>query len=502
MKISILFFSALILTLVSCKSDSKTDCPTVDYVNSFLADNNEIVFYGGIGIDDLINKTGLLNVEGIGETFGAQIDEVKMSLALDERIYFAFGGPLGRDGMPKTMYFFIHVRNKEMVHELLSENGYYFEPEGDIMIAEDMASAIGYSEDLIIAVSGEYGEDMKGLLVNAFNEANSKKSNENIAMNLSRPGDMLIVSHMENLYTTSNTDLNNLPEEKQKELLEMTQGSHVAATLTFEKGRMVLESFTGFNEKMGKFAIFDESGAKDVKSKLGPGKGFAAMALNLDMDKIDGLIKEYNPDMIEELYSEIGPAASLIRGFTGDKLSSIMSGAFGLAVLSEPGSMEFAKDPKMHFYAGMGKSSEMIAELFADLLAAGDVQKLAEGVYKMDRAIAKIEKNEMVMWSGLDSNEDVLNFKKLEVPSNIPGFGDKPFSMYFDLSSMKLDNLGVDPMIVDLSEMGNYITLEADNSGGKLVIQLKNTEDNFLNALVKGYQNEIKDLTNQGGIVF
>lgn len=325
-----------------------------------------------------------------------------------------------------------------------------------------------------------------------------KKSNEKIAQNLARTGDLLFVSHLENLYATSNTDLNKLPEEKQKELQEMAKNTHVATTLAFEKGRMVLETFTNFNENMEKFAIFDESGSVNVKSKLGPGTGYAAMAINLDMNKIDAIIQEYNPDIMEELYREMGPTASLIKGIAGDRLSSIMSGAFGVALLSKPGSMEFAKDPKMHLYAGMGKSSEMIANLFADLLSAGDVQKLADGVYQMDRAIAKIEKNEMVMWSGMDTKDGEISFQNLDVPSNIPSFGDKPFSMYIDLSEMDIDNLGVDPMMAELSQMGDFISLEADNSGGKLIVQLKNTKDNFLNAFVKSYQSEIESLSDQG----
>jgi predicted house-cleaning noncanonical NTP pyrophosphatase (MazG superfamily) len=498
MKLSIIYFTAILLIFSSCKTEKKVDCPTVDYVNSFLAENKEVVFYGGIGIDDLINKTGILNIGSVGQTFGEQIDEVKMSLALDERIYFALEGPLSRDGMPKSFYFFVNVRSKEKVNELLTENGYFFEEEEGVMIAEDVTSAIGYTNDLIIAVSSEYGEDVKKLLLDAFKEANAKKSNENIAQNLARTGDLLFVSHLENLYATSNTDLNKLPEEKQKELQEMAKNTHVATTLAFEKGRMVLETFTNFNENMEKFAIFDESGSANVKSKLGPGTGYAAMAINLDMNKIDAIIQEYNPDIMEELYREMGPTASLIKGITGDRLSSIMSGAFGVALLSKPGSMEFAKDPKMHLYAGMGKSSEMIANLFADLLSAGDVQKLADGVYQMDRAIAKIEKNEMVMWSGMDAKDGEISFQNLDVPSNIPSFGDKPFSMYIDLSEMDIDNLGVDPMMAELSQMGDFISLEADNSGGKLIVQLKNTKDNFLNAFVKSYQSEIESLSDQG----
>lgn len=488
--------------LFSCKSEQKMDCPTVDYVNSFLAENEEIIFYGGIAVDDLINKTGLLSISGIGETFGEQVDEVKMSLALDERIYFALGGPLDREGMPSSIYFFMHVRNKEMVTELLEESGYFFDDENGMMVAEDVTSAIGFTDDLLIAVSGEYGEDFKAMLVDAYQEANQKKSNPQIATNLARSGDVLFVSHLENLYATSNTDLNKLPAEQQEEITKMAKGSHVAATLSFEKGRMVLESFIDGSEAMNKYAIFNEENPVDVPARLGPGTGTAALALNLDMAKIDALMDEFDVDVMDELYKEAGAAAALVKAVVGDKLSSIMNGAFGVALLSTPGSMEFAKDPKVHMYLGMGKSSEMVAEMLADLLAAGNVQKQAEGVYVMDRAVAKIEANEMVMWSGFDREDESIEFAPLDVPKHIPDFGKKPFFMYIDLSDLDLDNLGADPMLEDLSALASFLTIEADNSGGRMILQLKNTKDNFLHALVKGFQNEIESLTSQGGMAF
>lgn len=482
----------------ACSSKENAETDTLSYVNSFLAKNKDIVFYGGIGVEDLINKTGIFDLKGVGESFGEQFNEIKTSLALDERVYYALGGPLSRDGMPKTIYFFMRVLNKEKVNELLSENGYFFEEENGIMVAEDNTSAIGFTNDLIIAVSNDSGENVKSLLMSAFSEAKANNSNDQIADNLAKKGDVLLVSHLENLYATSNTDLKNLSDEKQKELQEMVKNNHVATTLLFDKGKMVLESFTGFRENMEKFAIFDESGEVNVQSKLGPGLGYAGMSMNLDMEKIDALIQEYNPDLLVEIYREMGPTGKLVKDLTDDKLASIMSGAFGVALLSKPGSMEFAKDPKMHIYAGMGKSSEMIANLFSDLLAAGDIEKMADGVYEMDGAIAKIDKNEMVMWSGMNTDKSAFNFEKLDIPSNIPSFGQKPLSFYIDLSQLSIDNLGVDQVTAELSSMVDYVLFEADNDGGKFVIELKNKEDNFLRAIVKKYQNDIEAMSSQG----
>jgi hypothetical protein len=496
-KISFYLFCVIFL-LSACTSKEITQNSAAAAFNSFMADNKEIVFYGGIGLEDLVNKTGVFDISGVGESIGEQFNQIKASLALNERVYFALGGPLDRDGMPKSIYFFMRVLDKEKVNTLLSENGYFFEEENGIMVAEDITSAIGFNDNLIIAVSGEYDEDVKSLLMNAFQETSTNRVNERIAENLERKGDLLLVTHLENLYSTSNTDLNRLPQEKQQELQDMVKGNHVATSLLFDKGRMILESFTGFRDNMEKFAIFDESGDVDVTSKLGPGLGYAGMSLNLDMEKIDVLIQEYNADLLLEMYKEMGPSGALIKNISDNKLASIMSGAFGVALLSKPGSMEFAKDPKMHVFAGMGKSSEMITSLFADLLAAGDVEKMGEGVYRMDGAIAKIKQNEMVMWSGMDADNSDLNFQKLDVPSNIPNFGKKPFSMYIDLSQMNVDNLGLDQVASELSTMIDYMTIEADNDGGKLVLQLKNKEDNFLNAFVKKYQGDIQAMSSQG----
>src|SRR5690554_8023591 len=85
-------------------------------------------------------------------------------------------------------------------------------------------------------VSANFGDDPKGLLLNSFAAFELKEADERVTKILAEPTDVLVASHLENLYKTSNTSLKNLSKEQQEEVEDLVDDGHFFLALDFNKG--------------------------------------------------------------------------------------------------------------------------------------------------------------------------------------------------------------------------------------------------------------------------
>ena len=492
---SLLMFVLILFT--SCDEIGKDDCPVVDYVNSFLAENEEIVFYGNAGISEIVDKTGIYGIEGIGEVAKEQMSEIKEGLVLEERLYFALGGPLGRDGSPSTTYLFMHVRDQEKLEDYLSANGFLFEEEDGLKISEDVGAALGMTDDLIIMVDAGFNGDSKGLMKKAFEAANKKDVNDQIAETLKQSGDINLTTHFQNLYSTSNTDLTKLPEEKQKKIQEMAAGSFATTSLRFLPGKLEIESVLDLNEKMEEFFVFNESQSTDIISKIGPGIAKAGFTLDLNIEKIDALLDEYLPEAKEEVYAQLELGGDILKATGVKNLSQILDGTIGIALLGDENGINM-DSPKVHLFAGVNESSSMIADFLTDLLEEGEIEKVGKGVYRSKDAVAKLIGDELILKANYNDEEVSLNPEKAEIPGKISNFGKQPMTMFIDVEAITKQSLGIDPMVEEVVGLVDYITLEAGNHGGKFEIIMHDKSSNILEGILMNFRGQIEGMAQDG----
>lgn len=496
---SIIFLLLFLLFISqSCKDKQATEVK--NNFNSFIAQNNEAVSYGKVSLGDLLKKSDLESLPSFGEIIKKQFESLKVSIGVDQPIYFALDGPLNRDGMSKRSYFFFQINNKDSVEAMFSEMGYFFEEEEKIFYAEDATLALGFNNDMAIMVTGGYDDDLKELTYNAFREASNKDVNERIAKVLDLSGDILIASHLENLYNTGNTDLNSLPEDQQKLLKEMAANAHYATTIDFRNGEIAIDGNAYFDEALQKAMVFKDMGDFDPLKGMNVEQPLMAFYANIDVPKMEQLMEQFYPDPVKELYKSMGTTGLILKGLGGEGINALVNGQMALALEAAPVDFNFKGElpPNMTFYAGVGAASSSIVDVLVDFADAGEIQRVEKGVFKYNGMEAKLSgKSLLVRTTAEDDTPKIMGRK--ELPKGCEGFGVKPMAFYLDLKALFAADIDIRSNdLKSILELLDFVYMEADNTGSKVKIMLKDDSKNVLKAIVDALRNDLEEIISSG----
>lgn len=489
---------ALISLLISSCSEEEKKSSALKYVNSFVSESDETIIFGSISLDNIINKSDLTNLPNFGPIVGEQVKYINAGVGIKKRIYFALDGPLDREGMPSHSVLFMEVNNKDSLENIFSEMGYFFEDQDGLRIADDMNMSIGFNDEIAIFINTNFEEDPVEYLKTVYEMSQKGSSNEKIANILQSSSDIVFSSHMENLYGTSNTDLNKLPIKQQEEIKKLAAGSFVSTTIDFNDGELLIQSNSDFNEDLQELMFFKEDVTFDAKEKLGPGKAIMAFSMEIDIPKLERMIENFYPEATQELYKSMGTSGTIMKGLGGDGLSAIVDGKFGFAITGMPESMDMGAIPEMAFFAGLGKSSSDIVDLLVDLAASGDIQKVGKGMYRMGDASAKVTKDEVMIHSNANKLNEMEDGKTtLELPALASGFGNKPLAIYLDLKMISESGIDIGSEEArSVLELADYIYIEGDNKTSKMVIKLKDDSKNVLKAVIDAMRSELEKMMN------
>lgn len=495
-KIHFLITGALTLTLlVGCKAKSTSDL-NAD-VATFVSNSKEIVSYGYVDFTAIKNKSELTEIKELGSFINEQLSSIENGLKLSDKIHFALGGPLDNRGMPNNTYLFMSVENKDSLQNMFEEMGFFFEKENDLMVFYDMNMAIGFNENTAVMVYGEFGDESADLLEKTFNSFKLKEKNERITEILAQKTDVLIASHLENLYRTSNTSLQNLPEEKQKELEEMIKDGHLVFNLDFNKGDLSARvDMSKVNKKLKEAFFFKDKGAKEIINNIGPGTPLIAMALSFDVEKLEDLMERFSPDSEKSFISSFGPQGMMIESILGEELSDMMNGNIGMIVSSEASKesiMGMGGIPNVNLYLGLGKNTNNMMDLLQTFSEEEKVENLGDGYYKHDQSIMLIRDNAVIMHSEAESKE-AFKVAPMQAINEMKDFGNKPFSFFVDLKKFIDSDLNMTGGQYDmLFGLTDHLTITGDNNEIVMKLVLKNKNANILKQLVDAYEEELKN---------
>lgn len=503
-KLLFYFFSGILITsfLISCGAKSSSDL-NAD-VARFVTSSDEVVGYGYVNVLAIKGKAQLSQIPTIGEFVNKEMESFENSLKLTDKVHYALEGPLNNDGVPKYAYVFMTVENEDSTLQMFEKMGFFFEKEKDLMVSYDMSMAVGFNENTVVMVSGNFGDDPKDKLLTAFNSFKNEEKDANVTAILATTTDILLAGDLENLYKTSNTTLNNLEENDQAKINEMVKDGHFFITVDFNKGNLTAKmDFSRVNDKMKANAIFKSKVANDVMKNIGPGEPIIAMAMSLDVEKLEKLMQEYSPGAEKSFYRSMGPMGDMFASLTGEKLSNIMNGDIGIMInntVNNDTLMESKNITNSHLYLGLGKNPQNMKDLIETFAREEVIADLGEGYFKIDQSMLMMRDKSIVMHSN-----DTLksNFKTGEVQKvkGMENFGNKPFSLFVDLKKIGDSELnqtrGQYDVILSISD---YMTLTADNEQVVLTVVLKNQDENVLKQVIDVYKEELK--MNMGNISF
>lgn len=481
MKIQGLLFIVVFTVLITACGGAKHE-GLDKYVGQYLDDNLDAVIAMRMDISSIMKKSDLQNIPEIGVQLLETFNSIDSSMALDEKIYIVASGPFDEDGVPENTALFISVKNKEEAARMFNEMGYFFEVENGVNLHDEDGLAIGFTEDLAIIGMTPPNADARMFVNQAFTKSKKGKVNAVAMKNMDYEGDIVFSVNLQNLYTTSNTDLNKLPIQQQEKVEKLVQNSFINTALNFNTGEIVMETHFEFSEYLQKAMFLNEEGNKDVFSKLGPGKPIAAFSVNLNLDKMESFMMDVYPEGIKDIYKNLGPQGLILKAIGGGKLSNFVNGQFALAITGFSEMMVFAI-PQVNIFSGLGASSGDFSELLMALLEGQEAEKVGEGIFDYEGMKIKFNSSSIFATTDTSLTNEQLGNSAIELPDGLSDFGNKPFTFYIDFTTLKSGDaeMMTREMEVVIQEL-EYIYFEADNKKAKLIIK---TTDGSVNVLKK-----------------
>lgn len=455
-------FLVLTLVLVAC-GGNKDGRPLQDYVSAFLNGNETIVAFGKADLNTILNKTEYKKIPKLGVAIDIEVQDFKRSLKLETPVFFAVEGPMDEDGTPKTTYAFFEVTNADSLVGKLKHQGFDMNKEGDIDYFESGDVCLGVRNNLAILITKKGEFDGKLMLTDAFDKTTNDVSEGKIDELLAAKGDVVLGMSVANLYKTSNTDLSKLSEDKQAELTEMVNDSYVQTAMSFEKGKVVIETKNLFSDELKKKLFFKNDASAGVVKKLGTGNPTLGFAMNLDMKKMQAFIDEYAPTAMSEIGEMLGGEFQMALAMGGkDGLAGLLSGEVGMVMVGNSNPNEGMSD--FNIYVGIGKNGQMFASGAKSMLEIGMAQ-----VDLDTKGIAAYSNASFVPQAG----------KRLNVPTGCEIFGKKGITAFINLEGVDLSSFEFEEE-AKIIYLVKYVTFEMDENGSKIVIQAKDGKENML----------------------
>jgi hypothetical protein len=470
-----LFLLPLFSLLVSCGKND--DRPMKEYISAFLNENNAVAAFGKADLDGILEKAEYKNVPKLGLILKKEIEGMEQELNTKAPIYFAFEGPFAEDGTPETSYLFLEVKNADSLEANIISRGYDVEKKGDLSYHASGDVAFGFKNNLLVLVTKKKEFDGEKLTKEAFEKVTGDISGGKIDDILSAEGDLVMGISVENLYGTSNTDLQNLSKEKQKQLQEMVADSYVMSTLEFQKGAAVFETRNLFSDGLAKRMFFKNDDRSTIRSALGSGEPRIGISANLDMKKMQAFMNEFSPNAMKDLAESIGGPAQFALMAGGDEaLSNVFSGQLGAVMVGEAmagGSLT----PDFNFFVGLNKDGRAMAETFKIFLEAG---------------MAQVKLDEKGLSGYSNAAYVPVQGKKITIPSGCEMFGKKGLTLFLNLDGLDMkqfDFEGEEKLI----HLVKYATFEMDNSGSRLYLKARDDNKNAMKQIVQLLYEELAD---------
>lgn len=452
----------LVFIAASCGKDV-SNRSLKDYFSSFLNENETIVAFGSAELNSILDKTAYKNEPKIEAFLGDYLQQAQASLKLDQPVYYAVEGPLVNDS-PTATYLFLEVKNNDSLRTHLTHSGFDLVKKGDIEFCEDGDVNIGIENNLAIIIikGGDYKREE--LMLATFEKTKGDLSEGTQQEMLGVKGDIVMSMNLSNLYTTSNTDLEDLSEAKRKEFRDMLKGAYVENTVQFEDGAIVVEIKNHFTDALKQRLFFKSDANAPVIAKLGQGSPRLGVAVNLDMKKMQSFADDFSPELLRDLSDDLGGPFTMALMVSGNDLSQLFNGQFGMVMVGDPNEALEGMTPAVNFHVGLGKKGQALGDMMSGL---------------MSESLAKVELSADGM-SGYSDIEFVsAGGNRLQLPEGCEEFGKKSITGFVNLDGVDMSSFMLEGH-AKLLELVKYISFSYDENGGKLIIKAKNGKENAL----------------------
>lgn len=463
--------AALSLVLVACGGSKSR--PLLESVSAFLNGNESIVGFGSARVGDILAKTEYDKEAKIKAFLNEPLGQLKGSINLDAPVYFAIEGPFVY-GNPTATYLFLEVKNADSLKANLVKNGFEIKDGKEFEYTVDGDMNLSFDKNLAIVLIKPNVSDAKAVFTEIRKKTQGDVSTGHIASILGKKGDVIYGASLANLYGTSNTDLQDLSADKQKELRSMLQNSFVESDLKFENGAIVLETKNYFSDALkSKLFLNKDSGAK-ILDNLGNGTPRIGISLNIDTKRLQEFLNEYAPNAMADLSEDIGGPFAMAMMVANNDISKLIDGRIGALIVGDAAKVAEGMTPDFNFYVGLAGQGKNFGQTIKDAISGQFAV-----VNLTDSGIAGF------------SNAQYAG-KGIQLPEAAQGFGKSAFNLFVDFDGLDLTEFQLEGE-AKLLELVKYVSINYDVDGGKIIIKAKDGQENALKQVFKKTMQVFED---------
>lgn len=468
------FFSVIVTLLFSCGSKNRE---LKGYMSSFLNENKKISVFGRADLKTILDKAAYKEIPVFGVTIEENLKQVEKCFNVETPAYFAVEipkmDPKATEIEQPSFYAFFSIKNADSTAALAMKMGQDVDKDGDLHYFQSHDVNVGFKGNLGVLYVKSEVKDAKKALNEIFEKTEDDEAEGVLDEILSAKGDILLGTSYSALYNPENPLLEKLSKEKKNELEEMVKDSYSQSTFHFNNGEIVIESKNYFSDALKERMFLKEDSDAKILSKLGGGKPKLGFAMNLDMKKLQAFMEEFSPGIVKSMGDNLGGPAQMALLMGGDGgFASLFSGEIGLVMVGEP-NKDKSMLPEFNFYVGFGPKGKTIGDMAASFLSSGTM--------KLD-----VSKDGMK-----GSTNPIYAEGKLEIPKGFENFGKSGITAFANFEDVDINSFELGEEWNAL-KMIKYITLEANNETGKMVIKLKNNNENVLKQTVQFVLKELQ----------
>ena len=511
----ILLFPLLLLLAFSCseeekkvtKKKSKFNVPTDNSFQknavSLISSQKNIIAYGSVKMNKLLTK-GIVNSE-LGETAVIKStlkDMEKFAEYMDMAVpmYYAVQYEEVDESFPfrvmPNVIFFGKVKNQEKIIKTIKErNPTAVETKlNTCTVIEDGPFAMAVTKDKFVMKgsgsgtingisTGNYVGNSQEEMNQLMSNLNANNTNPDIQAHFNDSKDISMAFNYKELLKMYEAYMPDYYPQTDIQSYEWINSSSM--NLAFENGEMNLIIKSQYTDAMNEFNFFHPN-AKELIEKLGTGEAAGALSANINVEEIERFRKKYYPESISNQLNNSG--IPMIEEFLPDELpmiealvikdgiKSFMDGKFGGAMFFDENQEPQAS---FNFFMGIGPNLKNM---------------ISEGAEMLGAFLHQFELDDEHL-AGYSSPSYMPNKGKSIGTNKFVEFGEKPISMFIDLSKIPTEGLlsGIDRSLRDYEvflELIEIVSMEFDMNGGEISIKLKDKNKNALTVMM----NELTDL--------
>ncbi len=479
----ILFFS-------SCSSDS-SERDAAEATSALIEGNEKIVAFGHISAMNILNNADYKSIPKVNTILGSVLGNWKRGLEIDKPIYYALEAPFGHDGTPETVYALINIKDQDSLASIISEMGYALDKDGDISYHQEDDVTFGIRNKVLMIISKPGDYDGKAKIKEAFALTDGDLSEDKAEEIIEQKGDIVSGIDVARLLNTSNTELEKLPAEKKEHLDELVEDAYIKTVANFTNGMATVESENLFSDDLKDELFFKDKNGATLVNKLGGGDPWMGIAMNLDLRKGESFLNDYLPTAQQRLTQDFpGEVKFALLALGQNPLSKLFSGQAGAILKGDPKSA-MGMELEYNSFLGLGPKGDILQKMMDDQFAVFGEKK--GDTYIMGDLRVKSSKKGIFATSGKETAG------KLNLPPYAKNFGEDSFSLFIAFEKMDVKSLELEDG-AKVIEILQYVTINVNRDGSKMVIAAKNKKINILKQVTDFYANQIMDKIDSMGV--